>query len=161
MDEGISLQTMESCQDKIQPCIWLSADQGRLEGVLVYYKSVFGNDLQEGSITSLGEGPSGYAELCEVLIFGQRYTLMCTEKEHHSLNDAFSMIIHCDDQKEIDHFWDYFTREGMESQCGWCIDKYGLRWQVVPKNLGELMSRPNSFQVMMNQTRIIIAEYLR
>jgi predicted 3-demethylubiquinone-9 3-methyltransferase (glyoxalase superfamily) len=44
-------------------------------------------------------------------------------------------------------------------QCGWCIDKFGLRWQVLPQNLPELMSRPNAFETMMKQKKIIIAEY--
>jgi predicted 3-demethylubiquinone-9 3-methyltransferase (glyoxalase superfamily) len=86
---------------------------------------------------------------------------MCTEIEHNSLNDAVSFMINCDDQNEIDHFWDYFTKEGKASQCGWCIDKYGLRWQIIPKSLGTLMSKPNSFEVMMKQTKIIIEEYLK
>lgn len=66
--------------------------------------------------------------MCEVEIFGYKYSLMSTESEHHPLNDAVSFMINCDDQKEIDHFWDYFIQDGKESQCGWCIDKYGLRW---------------------------------
>ena len=147
--------------NKIVPCIWLTADGGRLSNILDYYKTVFTHSIQIGSITPLGQTPSGNAEICEVTVFEQKFTLMSTENEHHSLNDAISFLINCEDQKEIDHFWDYFTRDGEESQCGWCIDKYGLRWQVIPKNLGELMSKPNSFEVMMKQKKIIIDEYLR
>jgi len=69
-------------------------------------------------------------------------------------------MIHCEDQTEIDKFWNYFTTEGKESMCGWCIDKFGLRWQVSPRKLGELMSKPNTGQVMMKQTKIIINEYI-
>ena len=86
---------------------------------------------------------------------------MSTAIEHHPLNDAVSFMINCEDQNEIDIYWNYFTREGKESQCGWCIDKYGLRWQVLPKNLDELMSKPNSFKIMMNQKKIVIEEYLK
>ena len=85
---------------------------------------------------------------------------MCTEKQHHPFNDAFSLIVNCDDQNEIDKYWNYFTREGKEVQCGWCTDKYELRWQVIPKSMGQLMSRPNAFNVMMRQKKIIIQEYL-
>lgn len=47
----------------------------------------------------------------------------------------------------------------MEVQCGWCNDKFGLRWQIIPTNLGELMQKPNAWEVMMKQKKIVIAEY--
>ena len=71
--------------------------------------------------------------MCNVTIFGQKYVLMSTALEHHPLNDAVSFMIYCEGQSEIDKYWNYFTQEGKESQCGWCVDKYGLRWQVLPK----------------------------
>ena len=148
-------------KNKIVPCIWLTADGGQLSKIIEYYKEVFNKDFQAGQIIPLGQTPSGNTEMCEAEIFGNKYSLMSTEKEHHPLNDAISLMINCDNQVEIDHFWDYFTQEGKESQCGWCIDKYGLRWQVIPKNLGLLLSKPNSFDVMMKQKKIIIDEYLR
>ena len=107
----------------------------------------------------LGETPSGHTEMCQGKIFGQKYTLMCTAKEHHPFNDAVAFAVNCDNQSEIDKYWNYFTQQGKEMPCGWCIDKYGLRWQVIPENLGELMQKPNAWQVMMKQKRIIIEEY--
>jgi predicted 3-demethylubiquinone-9 3-methyltransferase (glyoxalase superfamily) len=147
--------------NKIIPSLWFCTDGGFISTVVEYYKTVFGGDLEEGAIMNLGETPSGHAEICEVKIFDQRYSLMSTEKEHHPLNDAFSLTLYCEDQKEIDHFWNYFTRDGEESQCGWCIDQYGLRWQVLPANFGELMSRPHSREVMFSQKKIVIEEYLK
>jgi predicted 3-demethylubiquinone-9 3-methyltransferase (glyoxalase superfamily) len=85
--------------------------------------------------------------------------MMSTAIEHHKFNDTFAIIINCNGQAEIDKYWDYFTKEGEESQCGWCMDKFGLRWQIIPANMGELMSKPNANAVMMKQTKIIIAEY--
>ena len=148
-------------QNKIIPSLWFSTDGGSISKVIDYYKNIFENDFDNGNIISLGETPSGNTELCEVKIFGQKYSLMCTEKEHHQFNDALALIINCENQKEIDKFWNYFTNDGKESQCGWCIDKYGLRWQVLPENLGELMSKPNSWKVMMSQKKIVIEEYLK
>ncbi|MCB9014138.1 MAG: VOC family protein [Bacteroidales bacterium] len=146
--------------NKIVPCLWLSADGGKLANVIAYYKKAFGNNFQSGQIIRLGQTPSGNAEMCELEIFGGKYSFMSTESEHHPLNDAVSFMINCDDQKEIDRFWDYFTREGDESQCGWCMDKYGLRWQIIPKNMAELMSKANAWEIMMKQKKIIIEEYL-
>lgn len=147
--------------NKIKPCIWLSADGGQLSNVIAYYKDVFSENFQEGTIIPLGHTPSGNAEMCEFVVFGQRFSLMSTETEHHPLNDAISLMINCEGQKEIDHFWNYFTREGKEAPCGWCVDKYGLRWQVIPRNFGELMSRSHAFEIMMKQKKIIIKDYLK
>ena len=147
--------------DKIIPSIWLSADGGRLSKIIGYYKQVFDNNFQEGAIIPLGQTPGGYAEMCEVSVFGQKFSLMSTENEHHPQNDAVSFIINCDGQSEIDHFWNYFTKEGTASQCGWCSDKYGVRWQVIPQNLGDLMRRPDAFEIMMKQKKIVIDAYLQ
>lgn len=148
-------------QNKIIPCIWYSADGGSISKIIDYYKGIFSKDFQSGPVIPLGETPSGKSEMCEAEIFGQKYSLMSTAVEHHPLNDAVSFMINCKNQNEIDTYWNYFTREGEESQCGWCIDKYGLRWQVLPENLAELMSRPNAFDVLMKQKKIVIAEYLK
>lgn len=148
-------------KSKIVPCIWLTADGGQLSKTLEYYKKIFDQDFQAGRIVPLGQTLSGNAEMCEVAVFEQKFALMCTASEHHPLNDAVSFIIYCSDQNEIDRYWDYFTQDGKESQCGWCTDKNGLRWQVIPENLGELMSKPDSFKVMMKQKKIIIGEYLK
>ena len=148
-------------QNKILPCLWFCTDGGNISKLIEYYKNIFGKDFQDGQIIPLGETPSGNTEICEVHIFGQKYSLMTTANEHHPLNDAMSFMINCEDQNEIDKYWNYFTQEGEESQCGWCIDKYELRWQVLPKNFDELMGKPNSFEVMMQQKKIVIEEYLK
>lgn len=147
--------------NKITPCLWFSAHEGQIAPLVQYYKTVFGDNLKEGEIMKLGETPSGYTEMCEIEIFGQKYSLMNTAKPHHEMNDSFALMISCHGQEEVDSYWSYFTREGRESQCGWCVDKYGLRWQVIPDNFGELMSRPNAWEVMMKQKKIVIAEYLK
>ena len=147
--------------NKIISCLWYSVDGGKLSTLVKYYKTIFEKDLEEGTIVPLGQTPSGYAEMCEIKIFGKKYSLMSTEKEHNVMNDSFALMINCADQIEIDKYWNYFTKEGKESQCGWCVDKYGLRWQIIPANFGDLMSKPNSWQVMMKQKKIIIDEYLK
>ena len=62
-------------------------------------------------------------------------------------NEAVSFVIPCKDQEEIDHYWHRLIADGgSESNCGWCKDKFGLSWQVVPTILGELMSNPENRQ---------------
>ncbi len=65
-------------------------------------------------------------------------------------NEAVSFVIPCKDQEEIDHYWYKLIADGgQESMCGWCKDKFGLSWQVIPTNLGELMSNPENGQRVM------------
>lgn len=144
---------------KIVPNIWFTADGGSISKIIEYYKTIFQENFENQQIIPLGETLGGKTEMCIAYIFGQKYILMSTALEHHPLNDSVSFMINCDDQDEIDKYWNYFTREGEKSQCGWCIDKYGLRWQVLPENLDELMSMPGSVEVMMRQNKIIIKEY--
>ena len=145
--------------NKITPSLWFTSDDGRISKMIEYYKNIFGNHFEEGNITLLGETPSGNTEIGEVTLFGQKYSLMTTEKEHHQFNDALAFTLHCEDQNEIDTFWNYFIKEGEEVKCGWCKDKYGLRWQVLPRNFGELMRKPNAWKTMMSQKKIIIEAY--
>lgn len=144
---------------KVTHSLWFHADGGKIKNILQYYQTIFGKDFVAGSIVPLGTTPSGTTEMSDVQLYGAKYTFLNTEREHHSFNDSFSFNLHCRDQEEIDRYWDYFTKEGEESQCGWCRDKYGLRWQILPANFGELMSKPNAWKVMMSQKKIIIAEY--
>ena len=145
--------------NKIIPGLWFCAEEGKISKLIDYYQLVFVSDFESGAIIPLGDTPGGNTEMCEVKIFGHKYSLLCTEKEHHPLNDSFSLIIHCEDQNEIDKYWNYFTKEGAASQCGWCIDKFGLRWQIIPENLNELMSKPGALEIMMRQKKIVIGEY--
>ena len=65
----------------------------------------------------------------------------------HSFSDGVSFVITCKDQKEVDYYWNKLTADGgKEDQCGWCKDKFGLSWQVVPAILGELMADPKKRQ---------------
>ncbi len=74
-------------------------------------------------------------------------------------NEAVSFSIPCEDQAEIDYFWGKLSKVAASEQCGWCKDQYGLSWQVVPKNMGELMKRPNAFANMMKMHKIVIADF--
>jgi len=146
-------------ENKIVPALWYCTPDGKMSQVLDYYKSIFENNFEAEDVNALGETPSGNTEICYVSLFGQTYSMMSTAIEHHRFNDAIAIIINCSDQQEIDKYWNYFTRDGEESMCGWCIDKFGLRWQIVPANMNELMSKPNAGAVMMKQKKIIIAKY--
>ena len=79
-------------------------------------------------------------------IFGQELSLMAAGPMF-KFNEAISLVISCADQKEVDYYWGRLTADGgSESSCGWLKDKCGLSWQVVPKALGELMSKADAKQ---------------
>lgn len=147
--------------DKITPALWYHTEDGKIEHVINYYKSIFKSKYKSEGVIPLGKTPGGYTEMCNIQLFGNEYLIMSTSIEHHKFNDTFAIVLHCKDQSEIDKYWDYFTKEGKESMCGWCEDKFGLRWQIIPKNMGKLMSKTGSTEVMMKQRKIIIKEYLK
>lgn len=147
-------------QNKITPALWFHTEDGKTKHITDYYSKIFETNFVANNAIPLGVTPSGYTEMCNVKLFGTPYLFMATAIEHHAFNDTFAIMLHCKDQEEIDKYWNYFTSEGKESMCGWCMDKFGLRWQVIPENLGELMRQPNAGQVMYKQRKIVIAEYL-
>ena len=76
-----------------------------------------------------------------------------------TFTEAVSYSVTCKDQAEIDYFWEKLSAVPEAEQCGWCKDKFGVSWQIVPENMGELMSKPNAFKTMMDQHKIVISEY--
>ena len=60
--------------------------------------------------------------------------------DHYALSPAYSMYVSCADQEEIDRLWDVLTDGGEESRCGWLVDRYGLSWQLIPKDMSALLS---------------------
>lgn len=74
-------------------------------------------------------------------------------------NEAVSFSIPCEDQKEIDYYWQKLSSVPESEQCGWCKDKYGLSWQVVPSNMEALMKRPNAFANLMQMKKIVIEDF--
>lgn len=75
------------------------------------------------------------------------------------INEAVSFMVNCKDQAEIDDFWDKLSKEPEFEQCGWCKDKFGLSWQIVPENMAELMQRLDAFATMMAMKKITIADF--
>ncbi len=85
--------------------------------------------------------------------------------DQFKFNESVSFVIECDTQEDIDHYWNAFTKEGKESQCGWCKDKYGVSWQVIPKILSQLMGDkekgPRVMQAFLKMKKFDIATLLQ
>lgn len=120
---------------KITPFLWFDKDAVK---IAEYYTSIFKNSKIKNS-TTMSDTPSGTVEIVTVELFGQDFTLM-SAGPLFKFTEAVSFVVDCDDQEEVDYYWDKLTADGgEESACGWLKDKYGLSWQIVPKRLGELM----------------------
>jgi predicted 3-demethylubiquinone-9 3-methyltransferase (glyoxalase superfamily) len=74
-------------------------------------------------------------------------------------NPAVSFAVECEDQAEIDYYWEKLSADPEFEQCGWCKDKFGLTWQIVPKNVNELLKRPGAFANLMKMKKLVIADY--
>jgi predicted 3-demethylubiquinone-9 3-methyltransferase (glyoxalase superfamily) len=94
----------------------------------------------------------------EYELSGHRFVAINAGPEF-KFNEAVSFSIACKDQEEIDYYWGKLSAVPESEQCGWCKDKYGLSWQVVPENVDELMKRPQAFEHMMQMKKLIIADY--
>ena len=72
--------------------------------------------------------------------------------------EGISFVVDCESQEEIDHYWNKLTADGgQESMCGWLKDKFGFLWQIIPSNIGSLLSKPNATQALMQMKKIDIA----
>jgi predicted 3-demethylubiquinone-9 3-methyltransferase (glyoxalase superfamily) len=147
---------------KIVPNLWFSRNA---KEAVDFYLSVF----KDSKIISTSHYPTeGLADFQQefagkVLIIdfelnNQRFTAINAGDEF-KFNEAVSFAVFCKDQREIDYYWSKLSAVPSSEQCGWCKDKYGLSWQIVPENMEELMKKPDAFEVLMQQKKIIIDEY--
>lgn len=150
---------------KITPNLWFD---GNAREAAEFYMSVF----PESKITGGSKYPNSAEEgledfqldmagkdlTVEINLAGHDFTLINAGPEF-KFSEAVSFAVACKDQAEIDYFWEKLSAVPESEQCGWCKDKFGLSWQIVPENIEELMQRPGAYKTMMNQHKIIIEEY--
>ena len=150
---------------KITPNLWFD---GNAQEAVDYYVSAF----PDGRIVSTEYYPqstdegladfqkdlAGKVLTIEFELGGMRFVAINAGPEF-KFNEAVSFSISCKDQEEIDYFWVKLSKVPESEQCGWCKDQFGLSWQIVPANMGELMSKPDAFKTLMKQHKIVIAEY--
>lgn len=115
--------------NQIYPCLWFD---GQAKAAAEFYCSIFPNS----KITA--ENPM----VVKWELNGNQF-MGLNGGPNFNFNEAVSFVIECETQAEIDLYWNKITSNGgVESQCGWCKDQYGVSWQVVPKILGKLMADP-------------------
>jgi predicted 3-demethylubiquinone-9 3-methyltransferase (glyoxalase superfamily) len=128
---------------KITPFLWFDKN---LKEIISFYTSVF-PDIKVHSNGSLSDTPSGDVEMATITILGQDLSLM-TAGPMFKFNESISFMISCENQKEINYYWDkLISGGGSESQCGWLKDKYGLSWQIVPSCMNKMMEEGTKEQI--------------
>lgn len=125
---------------KIFPFLWYAEEA---EEAAAFYASIFPDSRVDRVTSMMSEspsGPPGSVKVVDFTLFGQRFQAM-TAGRHHEFNDAISMVVECDDQEELDRYWNALLEGGGKEQaCGWLTDRFGLRWQIVPAVLQEMMA---------------------
>jgi predicted 3-demethylubiquinone-9 3-methyltransferase (glyoxalase superfamily) len=129
---------------KVYTCIW--SDQSAAE-MVKFYKSVF-KDAKVGKFAYWGKNPMGVKEgsvlTAHITILGQKIMLL-NGYTAMPFNESFSFVVPCDTQKEIDYYWKKLSSGGgKEVECGWVIDKFGVRWQVCPKEFAQWLTSKNT-----------------
>ena len=130
-----------SKMQKITTFLWFD---GQAEEAAQHYVSIFKNSRIIGTTrydeeASKAAGrPKGSVMTVEFELDGQRFTAL-NGGPHFKFTEAISLVVHCENQKEVDHFWEKLSAGGEEVQCGWLKDRYGLSWQVVPDVMLEML----------------------
>lgn len=126
-----------------------------------FYVSIFKNSKLNGSMVIPGTGHLTFAMFT---LDGEEYNAMDAGPTF-KFSEGISLFVTCQDQSEVDYFWDAFINGGGEaSGCGWLKDKWGVSWQIIPARLGELMQDPDqakagkAMQAMLKMDKIIVAD---
>jgi len=147
-------------EQKINACLWFN---NQAEEAANFYASVFPNSR----VLDAMRGPDGNAITVEFEVQGQRFVGLNGGPEF-TFSEAISFMVHCDTQDEVDQYWEKLTSDGgEESMCGWLKDKFGVSWQIIPRELTNYLGDPNperaqrAMQAMLQMRKIDINEIKR
>jgi len=144
----------------ITPFLWFN---GQAEEAAHFYTSVFKNSKM-GTVNRYGAegpGPEGTVMVATFQLDGQEFIAL-NGGPQFQFTEAISFVVSCDTQDEVDDLWQKLSEGGIQQQCGWLKDKYGLSWQIVPAEFGELMQTPDAqkrsrvMKAMMQMTKLDI-----
>jgi predicted 3-demethylubiquinone-9 3-methyltransferase (glyoxalase superfamily) len=130
---------MKKLTQKIMPFLWYSREA---EEAARFYTSIFPDSKIDRITTMPTEspaGPPGSVKVVEFTLCGQAFQAM-SAGPLDPFNHAISLFVSCDDQSEVDRYWEALLRGGKAEECGWLEDRFGVKWQIVPTMLGEWMA---------------------
>ncbi len=142
-------------KNKIVPFLWFNDNA---EAAMKYYVSTF----KKAKITCCQRhGKKMFLGAFEV--DGQRFMLL-NGGPHYRITPGISFFVRCQDQREVDYYWNKLSKGGKIMQCGWLTDQFGVSWQIIPETLGKLMSDPDPeksgrvYQAMLKMTKINVKQ---
>jgi predicted 3-demethylubiquinone-9 3-methyltransferase (glyoxalase superfamily) len=149
---------------KIVPSLWYAKEA---EEAARFYATVF-PDSRVDRVSALPaespSGPAGSVKIVEFTLFGQAFMAM-SAGPHDPFNDAISFTVNCASQAEVDRYWNAILEGGGKPQaCGWIMDRFGVRWQITPTVLGEMMKDPDRAKAqrvaeeMLKQVKLDVAK---
>ena len=123
---------------KVTTFLWFN---NNAEEAAKFYCSVFKNSKILNTVPKPDSvpGPKGSVLTVDFELDGQRFTAL-NGGPQFKFTEAISLLVSCENQEEIDYFWEKLSEGGQKVECGWLKDKYGLSWQVAPSNLIELLT---------------------
>jgi predicted 3-demethylubiquinone-9 3-methyltransferase (glyoxalase superfamily) len=152
---------------KITPCLWFD---GTAEEAASLYVSLLPDSRINGISRSPADNPStaeGAVLMVDFTLAGQPFTGL-NGGPQFQFTEAISWVIDCEDQAEVDRLWDALTADGgSPGRCGWLKDRFGMSWQVVPRQLGEMLGSPDAdgarraMEAMLRMSKIDVAEMRR
>jgi len=142
---------------KLSHMLWFNDQAEEAENL---YTTIF----EDSKILSTSHGPDGGVFTLEFELLGSKYTAL-NGGPMFTFSEAFSIFVLCEDQVEVDKYWDALTSNGgAAGRCGWLKDKFGVSWQIIPKQLGECLGNSDpakaaaAMNAMMGMSRLIISE---
>ncbi|MFZ0531228.1 MAG: VOC family protein [Propionicimonas sp.] len=134
--------------------------QGRAREALEFYTTVFGG--RPGMIAPYpaeAGAVAGEVMFADFQVLDQWFATMDAAGQDFTFTCGVSLMVWCDGQAELDRYWAQLSAVPEAEQCGWCADRFGLSWQLVPANLGELMAKPGAYEKLMGMKKIDVAAF--
>lgn len=148
---------------RVMPTLMFTGENcGKAQEAIDFYTSVFKNSKIE-EISHYPEGiPKHTTDMIEhgrISLDGEFINIMESAFDHQfNFNEGVSLMVDCKDQEEIDYFWEKLSAVPEAEQCGWIKDKYGVSWQIVPADMGNLVNSPKATQAMLKMKKINIEQ---
>jgi predicted 3-demethylubiquinone-9 3-methyltransferase (glyoxalase superfamily) len=158
------VKNTDMISQKITPCLWVETTDAK--AVADYYLSIFkdGKLKEHHKYKNPPEAGGGDFETAILEMNGIEFSILAAGP-FFKFNESVSFVINCKDQAEVDYYWNaLIANGGQESSCGWCKDKYGLSWQVVPVEYFDLFNsddptvRSKAMKNTLSQKKIILSE---
>lgn len=164
----LTVEKINSAQKILPAFLFVNKKSGKVKEAVDFYTSVFPDSkiLLEAPYPESQNLPKNTLLFAQFSLSKYLFNSMSSTLEHDfDFNEAFSFVVDCKDQQEVDHYWNKLTFDvGEESMCGWLKDKFGVSWQITPKILIDMMNDKDpvkaqrTMQAMLKMKKIIISD---